>query len=149
VGDYTRARELAEERIALHRQSGSRLDLLNMLLHRGEVALDEDDAAAAGSAFREALTLARQAGSEGHASAALEALGTVAVLRGQAERAARLFGAMAALGGSIGNWPLNPERQERSLEAARAALGVEAFEAAWAAGRAMALANAIAYALET
>jgi hypothetical protein len=79
----------------------------------------------------------------------LEGLAAVAVAQAQSERAARLFGAAEGGRDAIGA-PLPPaERSEhdRSVAAARAALGDEAFAAAWAEGRTMTFERAIAYAL--
>ena len=63
------------------------------------------------------------------------------------ERAARLFGAAAALratlsdaaprGFSLGLAPQSCDEYERQVAATRAALGAEAFAAAWAAGMAL------------
>jgi hypothetical protein len=74
----------------------------------------------------------------------------VAGARGAPERAARLLGAVQALRDAIGA-PVPPEYRaayERTAAAARAALGEEAFTAAWAAGRTLSWEQAVAYALE-
>jgi non-specific serine/threonine protein kinase len=78
-------------------------------------------------------------------------MAAVLVERGQSERAARLFGAEHALRNTIGyvvgdRWR---PRHERNLVSARAALGDEAFAAAWARGQAMTREQAVAYALST
>lgn len=81
---------------------------------------------------------------------AVNALGVLANAQHQVRRAAILFGAQAALC----NWFTNSfslaERNEyeQALASARAALGEEAFTAAWDAGQAMILEQAVAYALE-
>jgi hypothetical protein len=65
------------------------------------------------------------------------------------DRAVRLFGAAEALREAIGHLP-NPQAQadyDDCLDATRSRLGVIAFEAAWAEGRAMTLEQAIEYAL--
>ncbi len=79
----------------------------------------------------------------------LEGLSGVAEREGRAERAARLLGAAAALREELGT-PLSPIVQadhDHALNAARAALGEEAFEAAWTEGSEMTFEEAIAYAL--
>ena len=70
-------------------------------------------------------------------------------LQGQAERAARLFGAAAALRAAHGIVlrPCDHALHERTLAAARGLLGGEAFAAAWAAGQALSQDGAIAEAL--
>ena len=64
-------------------------------------------------------------------------MASLAAARGEAERAARLFGAAAALAEAIGFAPAWPERgaHERAIASARAALGDDAFDAAFNAGR--------------
>ena len=69
----------------------------------------------------------------------------MAAMQGRPERAARLLGASAALREEIGT-PLPPivrTDHDHASNAAREALGEEAFEAAWAAGHAMSLEEAI------
>jgi hypothetical protein len=76
----------------------------------------------------------------------LEGFAHVAGAEGDAERAARLFGAAEALREALGA-PLPPVERahyDRSVAATRAALGEEAFAAAWAEGRALSLEQAIA-----
>ena len=67
-----------------------------------------------------------------------------------AERAARLFGVVAALRETSGEVLSPAERsvQERHVAIARAQMDETAWQAAWAEGRAMPLEQAIAYALE-
>jgi DNA-binding NarL/FixJ family response regulator len=70
----------------------------------------------------------------------------LAAARGQAQRAARLFGAAVALrehlGATVVSWE-HPAR-ERDLAAVRAALDPAACEAAWAAGAALPLEAVVA-----
>jgi hypothetical protein len=80
----------------------------------------------------------------------LEALATIAGAQGQPQRAACVYGVAEALRDAIGA-PLEPSeraRYDQSVAAVRAALGGDAFAAAWAAGRAMPLEQALAYASE-
>jgi hypothetical protein len=77
-------------------------------------------------------------------------LARVTAARRQPQRAARLFRAAEELREASGH-PLPPVMRaeyERNVAAARAQLGEEAFAAAWAAGRAMTVEQAIAYALD-
>ena len=79
----------------------------------------------------------------------MEGLARVAAVQGRPERAARLLGASAALREELGT-PLSPIVQadhDHALNAARAALGGEAFEAAWTEGSEMTFEEAIAYTL--
>jgi DNA-binding NarL/FixJ family response regulator len=78
-------------------------------------------------------------------------LGTVAQLRAEYERATRLFAAGAAIRAvTSGTNPLTLTGladYERDITALRMSLGAEAFAAQWAAGQALTLEQAIAYAL--
>jgi hypothetical protein len=69
---------------------------------------------------------------------------------GRPERAARLWGADEALREAAGLpiWPDEQRMYDRAVAAARAQCDEASFGAAWAAGRAMPLEQAIAYALE-
>jgi hypothetical protein len=80
----------------------------------------------------------------------LEDLACLAAAEGQMERAACLLGAATALRATIGAPQAEPERiaAEQAGAKARAALGDEAWVATLAAGGALPLAEAIAYALE-
>jgi hypothetical protein len=76
-------------------------------------------------------------------------LAAVACAQGQPERGAHLLGAVAALRAGLG-LPVPPSEraaQEHAVAAAHAALGEDAFAAAWAKGQSMSLEHAIAYAL--
>jgi hypothetical protein len=79
----------------------------------------------------------------------LEIAARLALAEGWPERAARLLGAADALRDAIGA-PLPPvyrAAHEHDMATARTALGDAAFAAAWAAGRALALEQAVAEAL--
>jgi len=73
-----------------------------------------------------------------------------AALEGQPERAARLWGAATALQEALGRALTTNERGglEEYQSAARAALGDEVFAAAFAAGEALTMEEAIAFALK-
>jgi hypothetical protein len=80
----------------------------------------------------------------------LEGLAGVAGAQGEPVRAARLLGAADRLRVAIGA-PLPPGERadyDHTVDAARTQMAPDAFAASWAAGRAMTLEQAIAYALE-
>ena len=113
-----------------------------MARRRGEVAEAE-------ALQREALALYQELGDQRGCARGLEELASTAGVAGQGERAARLLGAAAAVRETIGA-PQPPQEQtdvEQAVAAARAALGEEAWAAAYAAGRALSLEQAIAEAL--
>jgi DNA-binding NarL/FixJ family response regulator len=77
---------------------------------------------------------------------ALDGVAGLALARGEPHRAARLFGAAAALQVASGLLvgPAFRATQERDVAAARAALGEEAFAAGWADGAALPMLAAVA-----
>jgi hypothetical protein len=80
----------------------------------------------------------------------LAGLGSVAALDEQPARAARLWGGAERLRQVLGRRtaPAARATYERAMAVARAQIGEDAFAAAWAAGRAMSIEQASAYALE-
>ena len=74
----------------------------------------------------------------------------LAVAEGQPARAARLGGAAEALREALGAalHPVLHPGHDQAVQAMRAALGEEAFAAAWAEGQALPLEEAVALALE-
>jgi predicted ATPase/DNA-binding SARP family transcriptional activator len=148
-GDYEGARALHEESLAISRQLGDQRGIASSLNHLVLVAHYQGDYGGARALYEESLAICRQLGDQLITACSLEGLVAVAAAQGQPERAARLFGAAKALREEIGV-PLLPSDRtdyDRDVAAARAALGEEAFTAAWAEGRAMSLNQAIAYAL--
>ncbi len=114
------------------------------LTNLGRVARDRGDYAQATARYASGLTLHWADGDRGRIAACLNGLGIVAALAGQAERAARLCGAAEALREAIGApVPRHRGRYERAIAAARAALEEPAFTAAWSAGRALTLRDAV------
>jgi tetratricopeptide (TPR) repeat protein len=147
-GDLTGAAVLYEESLALWRdQGGVNWGMPWALLGLGDICLQRGDHAAARGYCTESLTIARQ---EDQIAASLEALAGLAALQGQPARALRLAGAAAALRERVGwqPWPADQARLTGRLAVAREALSVEGQTAAWAAGQALPVEQAIAGALE-
>jgi hypothetical protein len=98
----------------------------------------------------ETLALGRQTGDRWNIAAALEGLAWVASRRGRPERAARLYGAAAAL--CDPTWilvaPIHRAIRQAEIDAVWAALGEAAFVADWSRGQALALERALDEALE-
>jgi len=96
--------------------------------------------------FAEGLALFTELGDRRIIALALDGVAGLAIAWGQPERAARLFGAAAALREASG-LPVDPAHRAahgRDVAAARAALGEGAFTAGWATGAALPLPVAIA-----
>jgi tetratricopeptide (TPR) repeat protein len=137
-GAYGRAHELVNESVAIFRGLRAEASLAEVLLTLGQIEQARGDRAAAYEALTEALRLARSTGPQLFVAVAAERLGCLAAEVGKADLAVRLLGAAARLRTRMGT-PTRPADQpdvERALAAARAALGHDAFTAAWAAGEA-------------
>jgi predicted ATPase/DNA-binding SARP family transcriptional activator len=149
-GDHVAARALFEESLAIYRELGHKDGMARSLGFLGLVANSKGEYQAARASLNESLAIFRELGNKEGIVKDLEGLAAVAVAQGAAERAARLFGAAAALREAIGA-PLPPDERadyERQEAPVRAALHEAAFAAAWAAGRAMPLDDAVAFALD-
>jgi tetratricopeptide (TPR) repeat protein len=116
----------------------------------GKVAESRGDYEAARARYEESLTLHREVGERRGIAECLLGFAGVAAAAGQPERAARLFGAAAALREAIGvpMAPVDRADYDRHVAAVHAALGETAFAGAWSAGHDMTLEQAIAAASE-
>jgi tetratricopeptide (TPR) repeat protein len=144
-GDLKRARILLEESLALSRSKKHAWGIARTLAALGDVACKAGEYARASKLYEESLELTRRMGLNVTTLRCLEGLARVAVAQGRMERAAWLCGATAALREDKG-WPLPPAKRaehERTVAAAREALGEEAFEASWEEGHALLLEEAI------
>jgi predicted ATPase/DNA-binding CsgD family transcriptional regulator len=148
-GRYERAIALSDESLDLYRGLNDKRGIAWSLCHRGHLALAQRNGELAAALYGESLPLLLELGDRAGIALCLEGLAGVAGQAAEAERAARLFGSAEALREAIDN-PLSPAEgaeHEAAVDAARAKLPDEAFTAAWAAGRAMTLEQAIEYAL--
>lgn len=100
--------------------------------------------------YRAAITIWRDLGHHAAVAHQLECLGMIATTRGEVPRALRLLGAAEALRETTTSAMSDQEREEygRTVDVLRPRLDEESFAAAWREGRAMALEQAIVYALE-
>jgi predicted ATPase len=155
-GDYARARARLEE---FGRRSDAPIagpgigqaasqDLL--ALEYGSLARAEGRYDEARAHFHGALRRLRRRGEGGLLGSAACMAGMLEIARGEAARGVTLLAAGAGGAGPIGTVHVPAVRAEAPgfLERARQALGEAGYAAAWAAGRAMPLEQAIAYALE-
>jgi non-specific serine/threonine protein kinase len=147
--EHERATAYHEEALAVWRRLDHPWGVPAALRDLADEALCRGDVAAALPLYRESLERWRQLGEKLHVAGSLLGPATVALEGRQAERAARLLGASAALHEEIGAVPPAglPGDLGDGPERARAALGEAAFEVAWAAGRAFSVDEAIADAL--
>ncbi len=149
--DYPRARQYFEEGLTLARELEDRLGAYKSLYNLALVAQTQGDSGEATRRYRDGLVLSNELGNAAHMAYCLEGLASVAGATGRAEHVARLLGAAEVLLETVGapRYPYVPDRAtvQRATAGARAQLTAEAFAAAWAAGRAMTLEQAAAYAL--
>lgn len=107
----------------------------------GYITLAAGDADEAAALFTESLVWNRETLDRRGIAASVAALASVALARGQPERAARLLGAATGVLQAAGASRLLPSDMppyDRTIAAARAALGEATFTAAYDAGRALA-----------
>src|SRR5215207_540885 len=150
-GDHTRAKRLAERGLQLAREGGVAEGSCVACYARAMVAQAEPDHERAKGLYGEGLKFAAEAGNETNAAYCLQGLAGLAASEGRLARAVRLWGAAEALLEKIeaAAYIYAPDRSvyQDQVSAARAQLDKEAWEAAWAEGRAMTSERAIEYAL--
>jgi len=155
-GEYARAAVLYEEALALAQDIGDMWATAAGFINLAEIAREVGDNERAQTLHRRALTLSGDLADTTLIVAGLDGLAANAIACGHPTRAARLLGAAAARRAEIGVALSGLERtiHDCTVAAARTALEApataweDAFEQAYAAGRRMSTAEAIAYALE-
>jgi predicted ATPase/transcriptional regulator with XRE-family HTH domain len=162
-GDVGRARALCEDSVTTFRALDDARGLTAGLVDLGRIAALQGDDRGAAAAFAECVRLSHVA-TRADLAHSLEGLAQVMARQAahqasghQMEEAVRLFGAAAALratldavavpSGASLPAPANRDAYKRQVAAARAALGAEAFAAAWAEGQERPLAEIVAAAL--
>jgi len=149
-GDCERARELVEQGLALFQNLGDKQNIALALNSLGRVVSAQGDHERAATLFRESLSVRRELGAKRGIAESLEGLAGAALAHRDYARVAKLLGMADAIREAIGA-PLPPvDRAEhtRRVETAREQLGGPGLASAWAEGRATALEQSIAYALE-
>jgi len=151
-GEYERAAQLHAESLAvfIDEWGGKNMGVTWAWQSLGEIGLAQGDLAAARSWLVTDLRLCGEVGDSITIAWCLAGLGSAAALDEEPEHAARLWGAAERLRAALGCRPAPAARAtyERAIALARAQLGDETFAAAWAAGAALSLDEAIAEALE-
>jgi predicted ATPase/DNA-binding SARP family transcriptional activator/DNA-binding CsgD family transcriptional regulator len=149
LGDSERATALFEEALVKDREVGDTRGVAASLLNLGLAALIRADYRQADGLLKESLTILREVEDKRTVVECLEAMAAVSAARGQARRAARLWGAAELLREDLGAPLPSKERAilEPHLASARSWLKQEAWEAALTEGRAMSFEEAVEYAL--
>lgn len=148
-GDLERAAALSEESLALSQAVGDTWGIAMTSYNLGHVARDQGDDARAAARYRESLALFQTVGYRMGVASCLETVAGVVSRQGQSARAACLCGAASALRVTLGAPVPLSERADydRTVATARQTLGEESLAAAWAAGSALPLEQAIAEAV--
>ena len=147
-GELECAAALFKQALVLWRELGDKRNTADSLQSLGRVVQQRGDVSQGVALFKEALALSQEAGNMLGVASSLEGVaGTVR--SSKPERAARLLGAVAALREALGAPVPASEREDHdhSVAATRTALGETAFAAAWAAGRALPVEEAVNEAL--
>jgi uncharacterized protein HemY len=149
-GDYERARRLLEESLNISRELQFQEGIAKRLGYLGRLAIKQGDFMEARDLLRESILTMRLTQVELWFTDSLEAYVAVLVEAQEMERAVRLLGSASALRERL-NRPVPPVDcafVEQARAAARAALGEEAFAAAWSVGQSTSYEESIAYALD-
>jgi tetratricopeptide (TPR) repeat protein len=150
LDDLKRAAACYQEALAIARQAGRSDAEAFILGDLGNVAHQQGDLTRAAALHQAALRLKQTLGDRRQIAITLEDQAALAATEGRLESGARLLGAATKLRETIGSQrPASEERAvERTAARARTMLGEEAWAAEFAAGEALSLTAAIAYALE-
>lgn len=149
-GDYALAHTMFEESLAIARDVGDKRNIAMLLGNLGHTAREQGDYVLAQSFLEESIALKVGMGAPLQMAEALEGFAFLASAQDEWERAVRLWSAGAVLR-ETARAPIPPnerEKYDREMAVTRAALGEEAFAAAWAEGSAMTIEQAVAYAME-
>jgi predicted ATPase/class 3 adenylate cyclase len=150
-GEIGRAQTYFEESQANFRELGDVQGQAGTLSGLVEIAAERGDLARALSMLAVVMELYTRIRYVAGLLDSLELCATLVERQGEAEAAARLWGARQTLGGELGresDHPLEVAAHDETVARVRSALGDEAFERAWEAGCAMTLEGAVAFALE-
>jgi predicted ATPase/DNA-binding SARP family transcriptional activator/Tfp pilus assembly protein PilF len=148
-GAYGQAERLYTECLTLARQVGEKESICNALINLGRTRQRRGDHHQALSHYRESLGSAGEIGAESLTAYGLESMAAAVAVQGDARQAAYLLGAAERLRETLGVVLTGAESAEHThtVRAVRAALGEEAFIAAWQAGEALSSEQATALAL--
>jgi len=149
-GQTAQAADALKDALAMARDLDDSFTIAEALWYLSLIACEYGDTIQAATYLEEALTHNLAYGDPEGTAHCLAYIGVLAIALGQAETAAHLLAAAEMLRREIGTISGLPERAkfEQAATTARTALGVEAFDAAWAEGRALSRSQIIAEARE-
>ena len=144
-GDVENAIAFQTQALAIQRELGDRRGIAFSLRELGAASAARGDLAAASGYLGEAVPIQRALGDRQGLVESMEVCARVAAMSGEGERALRLAGAAAALREAI-QVPIpasDLERLEKSLSAAREALGADGAQRAYQEGRGLGFEDAV------
>jgi len=147
-GRHDDAAALFEESLGLFRELGDKRGIADSLNNLAVVADRRGSHERAAAFYRECLAVRIELGDTRGIAACFEGLANIASALGQYARAARLVGAAQPLRGAVPTQRVSARHAEldRTVAAARTALGEDTFAAAVAEGQAMRFEQAVEYA---
>jgi hypothetical protein len=150
AGDLDGAIASMEETLAIERKLRNPTGISDSLGNLAGLIAPTGDVARAAALDAEALEMRRDLSDRLSMAHSLDSIAATASRAGFAEAGARLYGTGARLREELGAPVPASERAryETGLEMTRSAIGDEAYERAWAAGRALSLEDAVAEALD-
>ncbi|HEV2439459.1 MAG TPA: tetratricopeptide repeat protein [bacterium] len=148
-GDYSRAADYYGECLALAREVEDNFRISYSLRNIGIVALHQGNYDRASAAYKESLIVGRDIGDRWVAEECFLGLARVASARGEHEQAARLLGVADGLRDALGHRlsPIDQADYDECVARTRRGLGEVRFVAVLAQGKAMAVDEAVTYAL--
>jgi hypothetical protein len=150
-GENRRAEDRFEESLAIFSELEDALGQAAALQSLVEIASENGDDQRAFSLLHTSIALLKEIKYVSGLIASLDTHAGLLASLGQAEVAARLWGAYRALGEELGlerAHPLEVAARDESAASVRAVLGDQAFEQAWTTGASMTLDEAVDFALE-
>jgi tetratricopeptide (TPR) repeat protein len=151
-GEPETARRTLEGGLESARRRGNSLGTYVALYNLAQLALVEGNIVLAADALRQGVELSEWTRDLANLAHFMEALATVAALRGEAKRSALLLGAadgtLRGVGAPVYNFYVtDPSLRERTVAEVREALGEATFEEIRARGETMTFDDAVRYAL--
>jgi predicted ATPase/DNA-binding XRE family transcriptional regulator len=149
AGDLAGAERILEQNLAVCREAGIIHGEARTMASLAQIAAARGEHEKAQIRYCQALTIFSGTRDPLGYTMCFSGLASVACRQGDPEKAARLLAAAVALRTSLGSAPAAAEHQaaEEDVAIARSVLGGEAFQAAWEAGSAFSIDEAVAYAL--
>jgi predicted ATPase/DNA-binding CsgD family transcriptional regulator len=145
TGDFARAAELLQDALAIARRIDHAWGVAEAQALLAELARQRNDVQRAGELFSESLRIFEEYGDQIGIAQCLTGIGRVLAMQHQLVDAVRLLGAAAGIHDALGSRQMHgvDARDEALLTPLRAALGGDAFDLEWTAGRELSAEQAV------